>query len=381
MFFLIHHLEAWYSLADVYAEMAAADDFLPLVASIPRRFPGAREFQDEELVHDGLTKFGIPHIRLRSDDSFQDLAVVRAFSPDVVFRQSQWDLDVPDAFTTNELAFARLCLVPYEPMGLVRNPADSAINPGYDCAYYRQAWRVFLANDLARDEVMSQAPATRPDQYVVTGHPKADLLRRKITLGAPGADRPFTILWSAHHSIDDHWVRFGMFHRMALDMVEMAQRHPEWRFVLSLHPALAVKLESADPPLDADFVAAFWRDWNGLPNTSLFPGGDYGPLFANTDALLCDGLSWLLEYQLAGKPVVFLQREGHRPFNALGNIALTGMNQVDSLPIAEGLFEQFAAGRPDPHKPAQAEVVAALFGSSGAASRIVAAIRTGLVAD
>jgi hypothetical protein len=108
VFFLVHHLEAWYALADVYGEMDRSPDFLPLVASMARRFPGAQGFQDEDLVHEGLTRFGVPHIRFRADDSFQDLAVVRAFSPEVIFRQSQWDNDVPDAFTTNEIGRAHV---------------------------------------------------------------------------------------------------------------------------------------------------------------------------------------------------------------------------------------------------------------------------------
>ncbi len=381
VFFLVHHLEAWYALADVYAEMDRSPDFLPLVASMARRFPGAQGFQDEDLVHEGLTRFGVPHIRFRADDSFQDLAVVRAFSPDVIFRQSQWDNDVPDAFTTNELLFARLCLVPYEPMGLLSNPAGTVINPGYDCPYYRNAWRVFVANDLAKTEISGQAPFVRPDQLVVTGHPKADILLRGISDHRDSAPRPFTVLWSAHHSIGEDWTRFGLFHRMALDMVELARRNPDWNFVLSLHPALATRLESAEAPLSAEFVAEFWSGWHSLPNTSVFPGGDYGPLFARTDVLVSDGLSWLLEYQLAGKPVVFLRRSDSRPFNSLGDRALAGMNQAASMTEVATLLSGFASGEPDSHAAAQADVITDLFGPPGAAARITATIRAALTVD
>ena len=57
--FLVHHPEAWYALADVYAAMAAADDFRPVVASLPRHFPGSAAHKDEDFVHERLMAFGV----------------------------------------------------------------------------------------------------------------------------------------------------------------------------------------------------------------------------------------------------------------------------------------------------------------------------------
>ena len=43
---LVHHIEAWDSLAGVHAAMQESPDFQVTVASIPRRFPGAIHFEN-----------------------------------------------------------------------------------------------------------------------------------------------------------------------------------------------------------------------------------------------------------------------------------------------------------------------------------------------
>ena len=378
--FLVHLPEVWYALSEVYASMRDAEDFEPIVISLPRHLPGAETHQHEEFVHERLTAWGIPHLRFGSPDSFEDLDVLRMLDPDLIFRQSQWDGDVPPAFSTQELRWARLCLVPYEMLHMSQNPPEEqSRNTAYDNLFQRNAWLVTCTSEEALASIEDAVPNQQGRQYRVTGHPKADILRRAAE--QPRGDQPFTVLWSAHHSIGEDWLKFGTFHRTARQMVALARSHPEWRFVFSAHQALLTRLETAEPPLTRAFVDEFQRAWADLPNTEVFGGGDYAPLFAQSDVLVCDGLSWLMEFQLVNKPVVFLERRGHAPFNELGRISLEGMHRVSSVDEAIPLLEGFAAGQPDPLGAAQREVGERLFGLRGAAPRIVDAIREQVAAE
>ncbi len=378
--FLVHHIEAWDSIADVVRAMRESDDFDPIVASIPRRFPGAADYQDEPLVHTRLTELGVPHIRLDHRDSLVSLRTVTQLDPDLVFRQSQWDADVQPGFSSSALAFARLCLVPYEPMNLIENlPTGSHVrDSASDSEFHRACWAIFCANQTVKDLAERNSPSTGGAQFVVTGHPKANRVRDAL-LTAPGrSGRAFTVLWSAHHSIDDHWSCFGTFPRVAADMVDWAAARPNWHFVFSPHPALVTQLASATPPLTRAIVDDFMSRWNALPNTEVFGGGDYASLFAASDVLVTDGLSWLIEYQIVTKPVVFLERAGHRPFNSLGRLAVCGVHTLSDVASATALVDGFAAGRSDPLADKQREVVAELFGDHDAPAEILAAIRSKL---
>lgn len=379
--FLIHYMEAWDSVADVIAEMRETEDFEPIVASIPRRLPGASGFQDEELTHQRLNALGVPHLRFDGDGTNLTLDTIKQLEPDLIFRQSQWDVDVPLAFSTENLSFARLALIPYEVFNPIENvPAPAPIrDSATDSRYHRNCWAVFCANEMARARAEAMSPATGASQYVVTGHPKYQRLRRALAASPtkePGS--PFTVMWNAHHSIGEDWTRFGLFPTMAPEMVAWARARPDVRFVFQPHPGLITVLNSARPPLTPELVADFWEEWNALPNTEFYAGGDtgtYGELFARCDVCVSDGISMLVEFQIANKPVIHVAREGHRPFNELGCVAKRGFHTVSTTEDARALVERFAAGEPDPLADAQEEVVADLFGEHNAAREIVACIR------
>ena len=155
MLFLVHYMEAWDSIADVVQLMLVADDFEPIVASLPRRLPGSSDFSHEDLTHARLTALGIPHIRLDGTSLAAD--AVKQLDPDLIFRQSQWDRDIPPAFSATSLRYARLALVPYEMCNLLENPPSrSAVHDSAsDSIFHRSCWAVFCANDLVSCAVNS----------------------------------------------------------------------------------------------------------------------------------------------------------------------------------------------------------------------------------
>lgn len=377
--FLIHYMEAWDSMADVIELMRDDPGFEPIVASIPRRLPASQEFRDEELTHVRLDALGVPHIRLDGDSPLA-LDTIRQLDPDLILRQSQWEADVPPGFSTENLGSARLALIPYE----VFNPIENVRLPGSvrdtatDSWYHRNCWAVFCANEMVKARAAAMSPATGAAQWVVTGHPKVARIRRALEATPDSSTRPFTVMWSAHHSIEDHWTRFGLFPAMWPQMVDWARERPEWHFVFSPHPSLLTVMEAANPPLSPESVAQFWETWDSLANTEFDPGGrdgTYGELFARSDVCVSDGISMLVEFQIANKPVVHVAREGHAAFNDIGLVCQKGWHTVASTDEAKLLVERFAAGEPDPLTQAQKQVVAQVFGDRDAAREIVDYIR------
>ncbi|RBY86584.1 hypothetical protein [Blastococcus sp. TF02A-30] len=376
--FLVHHIEAWDGCHGLVEAMRAAEDFEPIVATIPRRFPGASRFEQEEEVHRGLDARGVPHLRLTAHEHDEALRLIKAIDPDLVVRQAQWDADIPADLATDRLTFARLCLLPYETMNLVQNvPDERGANSAVDSAYHRAAWVVFCANE--RMAAMARRDGARAGtQFRVTGHPKADRLRSAAPFwpiasweSAPGR----RIVWSAHHSIGRGWSDFGTFPLIADDMLAWAASQPEVQFVFMPHPALLTFPSSTHSPVSREEFDGWLERWQQLPNTALFTDGDYAPLLAASDVLITDGLSMLIEYQVLGKPLVFVEREGHRPFNEIGEQALTGVHTAGSVPEAQALARRFLAGHADPLRERQAANVADLFGPAGSAERILSSLR------
>jgi len=88
-----------------------------------------------------------------------------------------------------------------------------------------------------------------------------------------------------------------------------------------------------------------------------------------------DGLSMLVEYQILAKPVVFYERRGHRPFNAIGEQVVRGVHSVPSVEEARRLADTFLGGEPDPLRDRQRDNVRALFGAGESVGRILTVLR------
>jgi hypothetical protein len=383
--FLVHVLGSWSSCRAVVDAMAASADFDPIVASIPHRFRGSTGLVGEEDAHRGLHEQGVPHLRFTGGDDGDILQLIKAMEPDVIFRQSQWDADLPDELATERLGFARTCLVPYETMNIVENVPDARTrNTAVDSAYHRAAWLVFCANEAVLETAVRDG-ARNGGQFRVVGHPKADHLRSAVPRwpvgSAPDDDRPGRIVWSAHHTIAQGWTDFGLFHLVADEMLAWARESDDTEFVFMPHPALLPLPDSDVSPISRAQFDRWMRTWRELPNTAVLTEADYGPTLAASDLMVTDGLSMLVEYQLFEKPVLFLQREGHRPFNAVGEQVVAGVHPVSGVDEVRRLAEKFLGGEPDPLRSRQRDIVQRLFGEGDSAARILDALRRELARE
>ncbi len=165
-------------------------------------------------------------------------------------------------------------------------------------------------------------------------------------------------------------------------MLSWAQECPEVDVVFSPHPAFFAMTASALSPWPPERLHDWLERWQRLPNTGILRSEDYMPVLAASDVLVSDGLSLLAEYQVLGKPVVFLEREGHRPFNEIGEIVRSGIHPVAAVKEARVLVDQLLA-EGDPLAERQREVVARLFGPAepSAAERVLDVVRQLLAAE
>lgn len=385
--FFIHHIEAWDSLADIYESMAAAADFDPVAISIKRRFPGETAYGFEEVIHQKLSELGVAHLRFNMEDSFQGLDILKALAPDIIFRQSQWDNDIPPGFGTAELRFARLCYVPYFVASLTNTRLlDKERDPEVDSDFHRAAWKIFYATEDQKARFEENA-ARGAENLEIVGHPKVKRLTR---IGAqaplwpikqPGMRR-FRLIWSPHHSMDNNWLRFGMFHLVYQDMLDWVKNDNSIEMVLSFHPATLGQLMKENSVLPKQIVLDFLREWDALPNTARHEAGNYAGLMQASDCMITDGISFLAEYQFFTKPIIFLERPDHLPFSPAGERIIKGTHAAAGVAAAQKLARDFAAGRADVKAEAQRYNTAWLAGdklaAGTAAERIISSIRRGI---
>lgn len=380
--FLIHNFSAWDSLSDVYDSMLSAEDFDPLVISIKRRFPGENEYSFEEETHEKLTQYGIDHIRFSMDDDFEGLDILKAIAPDIIFRQSQWDNDIPAAYHVRELRFAKLCYVPYAILSPIETREPNT-DPNSDSMLHRSVWRYFTSSLEEKDRLQFHN-RTEENRVVVTGHPKVERLVRVGNenplwpIEARSSDPAFRLIWSPHHTVDNHWRRFGTFHQIYNQMLEWAQFDKSIDFVLSAHPATFAKLREPGGVLPVSELDQFLDAWSDLDNTAIIEPGNYAGVFAASDALLTDGISFLTEYQFFQKPIIFLERPDHVPFNEIGERVVLGTNRFSEFIDAKEMVYKLKNGFSDEREIYQLQNKLWLSSNGNSVFNILNSIRDGI---
>ena len=317
--FLVNAIEYWSALADVFERMRADSRFEVILACVNRRY-GESDFYGAKKVSEYFSSQNIPNVLLDDDDAYASLELLKIIAPDYIFRQQQWDSNYQAAFSSWELTFAKICYLSYGAVMLERyHPSgeDRTFQLGYDQAWHRFAHLIFCESEIARNYYLAQRHGV-PSKYVVTGSPKLRrLLQSDPTWPIIQAQRGLRVIWAPHHSIGQDWLNFGTFHLVYQEMLAWAKSDSGVEIVLRMHPDLTPRLGWLGKECE-DWL----KTWQSLPNTWLDDGSaDYGSLFAGSDLMITDGVSFLLEYPLFGKPAIFIKRDGHAPFNELGKLS------------------------------------------------------------
>lgn len=371
--FIVQSIPMWDALADVYQAMTGDDRFEPMVVSINHSHLGRGEFMGETDVHDGLDRQGIPHLRMNLS-SIEAMDMLHSLKPDVIFRQQQWDAPVPPALRTAEITFARICVVPYG-MGVLANPdakgdTDEAYQLNYDQPYHRAAWKVFCETEQTQAYYRSFQHSD-PDKFILTGYPKLDKLLEAKGKGAwPIAEpdgRTFRVIWAPHHSLAMNGAGFGVFHKIYREMLDWAKSSADIQFVFKPHPALAFSGTTRLPTGEYD---SFLQAWSTLPNCTICEG-DYGALFDASDLMLTDGVSFLTEYHLFEKPLIFIDSGVHARFNALGRMAERSAHRVETFAQMKAAALEYQAGKPWHLEAEREELLNVLLPLKKSASQVI----------
>ena len=363
--FLVHHAAAWDAVSGIYEAMANSRDFVPLAVSIPHRF-GRIEYGGEDEVSRTLSKLDVRHVRFDFADHRDGLALLKSLAPDVLLRQAPWDADIPEAYSVANLNFTRLVYTDYG-LGICDGWVDS------DTPFHNKAWLLNCANE---DQLVQYSQMRHKGRRAfVTGYPKFDkLLERGRAMSVwpiSGERRRYRIIWAPHHSVDANWLAFGTFPWVCADILAWVARDPEVEVVLKPHPML-IEIHGG---VGKDRFDAFMAAWKALSNTSVQTGGDYAPLMSASDALLTDGVSFLAEYPLFDKPLVWLDSGRHTKLNLMGERAVEANYKVQNVAEAIAIFERLRKGD-DPMKERREAVRQYLMPFPGeAANRVLQCIR------
>lgn len=203
-------------------------------------------------------------------------------------------------FYNPRFAFGRDFLPIHVNYGYYRSVYDRYVMRMDTYAYF---WKALFENEDLMEEYRRNSTIGGSNAWL-TGYCKMDQLANKVR--RPGERK--CILIAPHHSVEGGMNRllelsnFVLYEKLLLNL---PRRYLNINFIFRPHPALFKVL--ASPRRWGDVrVKAWCEQMRAHPNVRWSSGGDYLQDFADSDAIIQDCGSFLVEYFYTGRPCCYL---------------------------------------------------------------------------
>lgn len=303
--FIISELGAW-KTETLYKEMLEHPRFSPKLAVV-----NSTENPDaKQILEHYLDARGYNYISLGDDELIYD-----HFTADIIFYQKPYWWVIPDKQRYGNNYKSLFCFVTY---GISTIREKWAINQPVQL----YAWQNYQFNNSCASE-LKKLSLINGKNFVVTGFPMTDSFTKYKPSGFPWKETGRNlkkIIWAPHHTLPegDNWLNFSTFLNFSQFMLDVAQEYSDRvQIAFKPHPLLKPKLDRLWGKEKADQYYTLWG--KGI-NTQLVDG-EYVDLFMQSDAMIHDCSSFIIEYLYTGKPILFLDNGSDHTTNMLGYAA------------------------------------------------------------
>jgi len=301
--FVIHEVAMW-KTENLYLAMLKHPRFNPIICPA---------ITNEDLPKSAFKKYNaLISYLIEKGYPYKEVRFIRDLHPDITFYGKTYN----DIYSNTLWIDANPGLIMHQQYGFMNTNMHSLFN--HDLLNY--ASQFFVENEIMV-KTISPHLKTKGNNLVITGTTVMDELLKPMT----NYDNPWRnvdtkkkkIIWAPHFSIKDgtSWVNFSSFCEICDDMISFAKKYVDKvDFAFKPHPLLYSTLIQEWGVEKTDNYYQIWRD---MPNTQYVDDGYMG-LFSNSDALIHDCGSFMMEYLYMHKPVCYTLVRSNK---------LTGLNE------------------------------------------------------
>lgn len=246
---------------------------------------------------------------------------------DILFYLSPFSQWFARIFQLSNTKLSSLILyVPYSMNMLTRQHYEPRF---FNETIFRTAYKVFSTSNVEK-KVFQSYCATGLPNAIYSGHPKMDFFLNQTDckfewkMARPNAKK---IIYAPHWNFKLN----GTFPYNHQHIYEFVKAHPEVCFVFKPHPNLIFSTIDTGLFSTVEDYKEYLQKWDDLPNAKVYTGAYYQDIFATSDGMIQDSVSFIGEYQYVNKPMIFTLgvNKSKATFNELGKGILNVSYCVD----------------------------------------------------
>ncbi len=273
---------------------------------------------------------------------------LKKFNPDIVFYEQPWE--VPSINKPYKVSKFALCV--YVPYGIANNP-----NALKNCSFFISTlWKNFIAHDCMI-EPYSKIVQNAKEIFEVTGHPKLDVYNNYQEV----QHTKQTIIYAPHFSVLKSMLGFSTFEWSGRFMLEFAKSHQEINWIFKPHPRLKKHFVDIGY-MNTQEINSYFAEWEKIGKVYL--NGNYFDLFKNSDGVITDCGSFLIEYFFTKKPLLHLISSHSAPHSRLNRIVSDNYYKIHNKTSLETYLNEIIIKKNDFMKTQRINECNKIFGTN-----------------
>lgn len=330
--FLASMPEFWNSLKTVYQ---AAMDHSNIEAHL-LLLPLKTEYGLWKYKEDNIYNI-YPTYKKVFDESTKVWTEIEKFSPDYVFFERPYNNFLPKGYKSSDVVkYAKVCYVPY---GYILTKSPNLLKSVFENSFFVNVSFFFASWDVAGKycERLFHQYGNKNRKVIYLGFPRFDLLPEYIE---KENTNNCTILWTPRWTVTKDNINDKSsdtsFFRFKDNVIERCINNKKEKWIVRPHP-LAFQNYISYNIMSKEEVELYKKTLNKMENISLDNNKDYLIGFQESDILVTDFSSLIIEYFMMGKPIIYCGNLEALPFKELRDNVYLANQWKDVIDVLEKL--------------------------------------------
>lgn len=322
--FICQYIPAWSKNKALYDALSGDSRFEPILLCVPNRIHGNQLDDPEDLSNDAYDYFyehGY-HDAVNALIGKNQWFNLRAYAPDYVI-YNRYDRPMPPEYTSAMVSsYAKICLIEYG-TALLR-----MVEFMFDHPFIANTFCFFSESEGKRNEFLRWNRwlcKLRLSTAVCCGIPAVENAFQAKGSASPAWDfskNSFRAIYAPRWTTDPVWGG-SSFLQYKDSFFEIAESHPNLDILVRPHPLMFDNFVNTGLMTNED-VKDYKSACNAKPNIRLDTEKEYLASFWNSELLITDFSSMIIEYFVTQKPIIYLTYDPKIQYTDQMNAMLSG---------------------------------------------------------
>lgn len=354
--FLCQYIQSWNKSQAVFERMIEDERFEPVILAVPEDIL-KKDDKIYEYFHHVYRDYTMD---TRTKDGFMDLEKLKL---DYIFYQRPYDQYLPTMYQSKEVSkYAKICHIAY---GFALSDDKDLHSIVMNRLFFRNVYLFFAENKMVAEYNINRMKSSHKKGYRKTVDIGYPILEEFVNYSGKKEEETntnnnqFRIIWSPRWS-DAKEVGGSNFLTYYKKMMGFVKKHENFFYIFRPHP-MTFGYFVSNNKISQKEIDAYQAEIEKHPRMTYSNEGEYAKRFFESDVLVTDFSSIVVEYFITGKPIIYCET-GVKP-NAFLKEIMKVSYVTTNWEETEKWMIQLSKGI-DPKKEERARAIKELFGDN-----------------